>query len=163
MLGLPHWGRMTHICVSKLTIIGSDNGLAPGRRQAIFWTNARIFLIRTLGTNVSEIFSEIHIFSVTKMHLKVSSAKWRLFRLGLNVLKFNHVSKWGYRNIIQTFVVRTAFYSCRWIVISCMGWHGTSWVKVSWSYNFSQTSVLVELGNDAQSGWQGPLLLTEIS
>ena len=32
---LTHWGRVTHICVSKLTIIGSDNGLSPGRRQAI--------------------------------------------------------------------------------------------------------------------------------
>ena len=30
-----HWGRVTHICVSNLTIIGSDNGLSPGRRQAI--------------------------------------------------------------------------------------------------------------------------------
>ena len=32
---LTHWGRMTHICVSKLTIIASDNGLSPGWRQAI--------------------------------------------------------------------------------------------------------------------------------
>ena len=24
-----HWGRVTNICISKLTIIGSDNGLAP--------------------------------------------------------------------------------------------------------------------------------------
>ena len=24
---LTHWGRVTHICISKLTIIGSDNGL----------------------------------------------------------------------------------------------------------------------------------------
>ena len=32
---LTHCGRATHICVSKLTIIGSDNGLSPGRRQAI--------------------------------------------------------------------------------------------------------------------------------
>ena len=29
---------MTQICVGKLTIIGSDNGLSPGRRQAIIWT-----------------------------------------------------------------------------------------------------------------------------
>ena len=28
-----HWSRVTHICVSKLTIIGSDNGLSPGRRS----------------------------------------------------------------------------------------------------------------------------------
>ena len=26
---LTHWGRATHICVGNLTIIGSDNGLAP--------------------------------------------------------------------------------------------------------------------------------------
>ena len=32
---LTHWGRVTHICVGKLTIIGSDNGLSPERRQAI--------------------------------------------------------------------------------------------------------------------------------
>ena len=29
---LTHWGRVTHICIGKLTIIGSDNGLLPGRR-----------------------------------------------------------------------------------------------------------------------------------
>ena len=54
---LTHWGRVTHICVSKLTIIGSDNGLSPGRRQAIIWTNAGILLIGPLGTNFSEIFN----------------------------------------------------------------------------------------------------------
>ena len=32
---LTHWTRVTHICVSKITIISSDNGLSPGRRQAI--------------------------------------------------------------------------------------------------------------------------------
>ena len=53
---------MTHICVSKLTIIGSDNGLSPGRRQAIIWTNAGILLIGPLGTNFSEISVEILIF-----------------------------------------------------------------------------------------------------
>ena len=35
VLGLTHWGQVTHICVSKLTVIGSDNGLLPGRHQAI--------------------------------------------------------------------------------------------------------------------------------
>ena len=32
---LTHWGRGTHICVGKLIIIGSDNGLSPGWFQAI--------------------------------------------------------------------------------------------------------------------------------
>ena len=83
---LTNWCRVTHICISKLTIIGSDNGLSPDGCEAIIWTNARIMLIRTLGTNVSEIFSEIHKFSLTKMHLKMSSEKWRPLCLGLNVL-----------------------------------------------------------------------------
>ena len=83
---LTHWGRETHICVGKQTIIGSDNGLSPGRRQAIIWTNARILLIGPLETNFSEISIKILTFSFTKMCLKVSSAKWRPFCLGLNML-----------------------------------------------------------------------------
>ena len=75
---------MTHICVSKLTIIVSDNGLSPGRHQAIIWTNAGILLIGPLGTNFSEILIGIQTFSFMKMHLKMSSAKWRQFCLGLN-------------------------------------------------------------------------------
>ena len=79
---------MTHICVIKLAIIGSNNGLSPGRHQAIIWTNAGILLIGTLGTKFSEILSEIHTFSFMKMRLKMSSAKWRPFCFGLNVLKY---------------------------------------------------------------------------
>ena len=80
---------MMHICVGKLTIIGSDNGLSPGRRQAIIRTNAGILLIRTLGTNPGEILSEILTFSFKKMWFNVSSAKWRPFCLGLNGLKIS--------------------------------------------------------------------------
>ena len=85
-LSLTHWGRVTHICVSKQTIIGSDNGLSPGRRQAIIWTNAGILLIGPLGINFSEILIEILTFSFKKMCLKVPSAKWQPFCLGLNGL-----------------------------------------------------------------------------
>ena len=83
---LTHWGRVTHICVSELTTIGSDNGLSLGRRLAIIWSNDGILLIRPLGTNFSEILLGIQISSFNKMHLKMSSAKWRPFCLGLNVL-----------------------------------------------------------------------------
>ena len=81
---LTHWVRATHIWVSKLIIIGSDNGLSPDRRQAIIWTNAEILLIGPLGTNASEI--EIHTLSFTKMHLRISFGKWRPFCLSLDVL-----------------------------------------------------------------------------
>ena len=83
---LTHWGRVTRIYVNKLTIIGSDNDLSPGRRQAIIWNNAGILLFWPLGTNFSEILIGNQMFYFRKMHLKMSSAKWRPSCLGLNVL-----------------------------------------------------------------------------
>ena len=83
---LSYWGQVTHICVSKLTIIGSDIGLSPGGRQAIIWTNAGILLIGPFGTNFNETSIDIHTFSFKKIHLKLSSGKWQPFCLGLNVL-----------------------------------------------------------------------------
>ena len=83
---LTYWGRVTHIWVSKLPTIGSDNGLSPGRRQTIIWTNAGILLIGPLWTNFSEILIEIPTFSFKKVRLKVSSAKWQPCCFGLNVL-----------------------------------------------------------------------------
>ena len=34
---LIHWGRATHICVSKLFIVGSDNGFLPGHYLSQCW------------------------------------------------------------------------------------------------------------------------------
>ena len=76
-----------HICVDKLTIIGSDNGLLPGRHQAIIWPNTGILLIGPLETNLSEVLIGIKTFSFKKMHLKMLSANRRPFGLDLNVLK----------------------------------------------------------------------------
>ena len=83
---LTHWGRVMHICISNLTIIGPDNGLLPGWRQTITWTNAWILLIGPCRTNVSEILICIQTFSFKKMQFKMPSVKWCLFCLGLNVL-----------------------------------------------------------------------------
>ena len=69
------WRRVTHICISKIITIVSDNGLSPVWRQAIMWTNAGILLIGPLGINFSDILIEIHIFSFEKIHLKMSYAK----------------------------------------------------------------------------------------
>ena len=49
--------------VSKIAVIGSDNGLSPDRRQPNIWTNAGILLIGPSGTNFREIVIEIHTFS----------------------------------------------------------------------------------------------------
>ena len=69
---LTQWGRVTHICVSKLSILGSDNGLSPT-------TNAEMLLSWPLGTNFSEILIDINTFSFKKMYLKMSSGKLRPF------------------------------------------------------------------------------------
>ena len=84
---LTHWGRVTHICIGNLTIIGPDNILSPGQCQAIIWTNAGILLFGPWGTNFSEILINIQTFSFEKMHLKMLSGKWRPICLGLNVLR----------------------------------------------------------------------------
>ena len=68
-----HWGLVTHICVTNLTAIGSDDGLTPGRCHAIIWTNAGILLIGPLETNFSTILKKFYTFSLKKMHLKMSS------------------------------------------------------------------------------------------
>ena len=79
---LSHWCRQAHICVGNLTTIGSDNGLSPGRRQAIIWTNAGLLLTGPLGIYLSETWIKIQQFSLRKW----SSGKCRLSCLGLNVL-----------------------------------------------------------------------------
>ena len=127
---LTHWGRMTHICVSKLTIIGSDNGLSPDRRQAIIWTNAGILLIQTLGTNLSDFLCEIRSFSFKKMQLKMSSRKWRLSCLGLNVLNpwkpcsqthissgLNELTHWGRDKMDDT--LQTTFSNTFYLNENC--------------------------------------------
>ena len=81
-----HSGRVMHIFVSKLTTIGPDYGMSPGRRQAVIWTNDGILLIGPLGINFSEILVEIYGLSFKKMHLEMSSGNWQPFCLGLNVL-----------------------------------------------------------------------------
>ena len=101
---LTHWGWVTHICVSNLTSLGPDNGLLPGRRQAIIWTDAGMLLIGPLGTNFSEILIDIHTFAFTKMHLKMSSAKWRPFCLGLIVLITSDVIRWQSSTAMQIMI-----------------------------------------------------------
>ena len=94
---LTHWGRVKHICISKLTIIGSDNRLSLGRRQAIIWTNAGILLIGHLRTNISEILIAIYAFSFKKVPFNMPSGKCRPFCPGLNVSSGIHDIEVGFR------------------------------------------------------------------
>ena len=124
-LHLTHWGWVTHISVGKLTIIGSDNGLSPGRRQAFIITTAGILLIGTLGTNFSEILSEIYTFSFKKMHLKMSSGRWRPFCLGLNEL--THCGL-----LMPYDTIGLGQYWFRWCLVA---WRhqAINWTNIDWS------------------------------
>ena len=128
-----HWGRVTHICVIKLTSIGSDNGLSPGQCRAIIWTNVGTLLIEPLGANFNEIVIEIHF------HSRKSTWKFRLRNGGnfvregwdnasLNVLIVNSSPLPGqngtnitYDNIECNFVIENLWVSifftevCYWI------------------------------------------------
>ena len=121
---------MTHIWVSKLTIIGSDNSLSPDRRQAIIWTNAGLLLIGPLGTNFSEILIEILAFSLKKMRLKVSSTKRRPFCLGLNVLYEDHLDN---RIRLKQWLKQTTctvLPSCLYLYPTQWSWRTVYWIRL---------------------------------
>ena len=112
-IDLTHWGRVMHICIGNLTNIGSDNGLSPGRRQSIIWSrdrsNAGILLMGLIGTNSSETWIRIQIFSLKKIRLIMSSAKYQSFCVSLNVLTNWRREKMA--TILQTMLLRTF---CEW-------------------------------------------------
>ena len=93
-----------HIYVSKVTINGSDNGLVPLRQcQAIILISVEILSIQALGTNLSEILSEIHTFSFKEMHFKMSE-KWQPFGLCLNELRGKTTKKYsGYHLYVNIY------------------------------------------------------------
>ena len=124
---LTHWGRVTHICISKLTIIGSDNGLLPRRHQAIIWTNAEILLIRPLGTKFNEIFIKNHTFSFKKMHLKMLSAKWRPYCLGLECVKNGSYYGTYMYNSTHLVVLRLEYSKIIWSIT----WLLMPWIHAS--------------------------------
>ena len=141
---LTHWGQVTHIWVSKLATIGSDNGLSHGRCQSTIWTNAGILLIWDLGTHFSEILSEIDTFLFKKIHLKMSSAKWRQLRLGLSGLILFYIC---HEPLIRYVKLRVAHapgmpgtFSLPPRVSNPDMHHGTCVTNVPWCMVGSQTS-----------------------
>ena len=77
---LIHWRRVTHICVNEITIIGSDNGMSLGQRQAIIWwwniINWTVWNKLQCNFNLnSNIFIQENAFE--NVHF-VSAPMWRL-------------------------------------------------------------------------------------
>ena len=102
------------------------------RRQAIIRTNVGILLIELLGINFSEILIQINTFSFKKMHLKMSSAKCRLFRLGLIVLTSTLVND-NHTLIIVSIV--SIFDSRSWFNFPFMANNPTNLLKFSAWYH----------------------------
>ena len=98
------------ICVSKLTIIGSDNGLILTRRPAIIWTNAGILLIGTLGTNFSEILCKIHTFSFMTTILSRPQCVKNTLSLYYKQTHTDSVISGNLWNIMQTLISFYAMY-----------------------------------------------------
>ena len=85
-----HWGWVTLICVGKLTIIVSHNGLSHGRHNAIIWTNAGILLNQSLGNKLqrnSYIFIQENAFQnvVCEMAAILSWFQYVKYRLASDV------------------------------------------------------------------------------
>ena len=91
---LTHRGRVTHICVGEQTIIGSDNGLSPGRHQAIIWTNARILFDWTLGNKLQwNNFSKLIHFHPRKRIWKYrldNGTTWHTFHINVSQMFIIH-------------------------------------------------------------------------
>ena len=125
--GGPHVGPMN--VAIWVTIFGSDNGLPPGRRQAIIQTSDGILLIWPSGTSFNEISTEIITFSFEKICLKVSSAKWRPLCLGLNVLTSARYSYIKSSNATISSSLMCSYLS--WLRRNTSGYGLASWILIS--------------------------------
>ena len=83
---ITYWGRVTHIFVSKLYHHWFRYWLVSYTAPNHYLNQCWDIVSWTTGTNCSDIIIEIQTFSFKKMHLKMSSGKWRPFCLGLNVI-----------------------------------------------------------------------------
>ena len=94
---LTHWGWVTHICVSQLAITGSENGLSPGRRQAIIWTNAGILSIGPLWIyfikivrKKSYIFIQVNAFENIVRKLVAILSRLHCVKYWIDTTRHNH-------------------------------------------------------------------------
>ena len=83
------------MCVGNLTIIGSDNGLSPGRRQAIIWTNAGISLIGPLGKKIQWIFYRNSNILIQENAFKCVVCELAAILSGLQCVKHDIIDLYG--------------------------------------------------------------------
>ena len=135
------------------------NGLLPSQCQVIIWSNARILLIGTVGTNFNEILIKSRIFSFKKMHLKMPSEKWWPICLGLYVLMllllavklcclFNHYGNSSHHSYIWELIDQnssSSVVSAHWGMYTVMLLStdcSIAYMEHKWPYG------IIEAGND---------------
>ena len=112
---IDFWGRVTHICVSKLTIISSENGLSPGHRKVMIYIPMLEYFNWTLGNKLQwnlYIFIQENAFETVVRDLvtillrpqrveavtKWSPNPWRQFQM--------HFLEWKYINFTEVWDIQ---------------------------------------------------------
>ena len=121
-----------------------------------------------LGANFSENIIVIHAFPFKKMHLKMLSGNWRLFCLGLNVLKKGlspnklwAPGRWGgnLNLVIFKHIVASDFlgiFQWQFYTPRTTKWFGWGWVGdilVSLCLSFCLSRIRCPLCSAYSSGW----------
>ena len=79
-----------HTYIVNLTIIDSDNGLSPRRRQATIWTNERILLIWIIVNKIQWTINQSSYIFILENAFENVVCEMASICLGLNVLTYYH-------------------------------------------------------------------------
>ena len=100
---------MICICVSKLTIVGSDKRLLAWTSPSHYLNQCWDIVNWTRRNKLQRNINKFHTFSSMKMHMKMLFGKWRPFCLGLNELTCLQLMTWrqkGSGSMVLTKFVR---------------------------------------------------------
>ena len=152
---------MTHICVSKLTIIGSDNCLSSARRQAIIWTSADLIvnwsIKNKIQCDINQNFEHFTEFTLLVLKSECSSRTRPILLLLIPWLPYQAINRHsidsvGWRNqclpwgrILATYIIsvsrsdRKAKYIFMFRKHSA--WRGLSWTLLVISAMVGQSAL----------------------
>ena len=107
-----HWGRVTHICVSKLTITVSDNVLSSGRRQTLLKLKCRL---RNGGHFVSASMYRVEYIpcNISDRWLKMMLQHAKFVRFCRDRWRLHVVEKHHLNVSLELAIPRVRYYCCQ--------------------------------------------------
>ena len=158
---LTHWSRVTHICVGNLTIIGSDNGLAPGRNSYIF-IQENVF--RNVVCEMAAILYRSHYVNIP--HTLPHHQQRRMHQKQTPETKWPTICKWHWhfqmhfleRNMLHCDLHFTDFFrggpmANNTSIVQIMTWCRTGAKAIAWTNDgLVYWSIRVSLGLDELAG-----------